>query len=75
MNKKSFLESISDTFIGLCINFPLGFTVLVIMTWFTSNPLYISGGPDHSLDNYCNYKAVPNKRVLSDPCKCRLMML
>ena len=43
MNKKSFMESISDTFIGLCINFPLGFTVLVVMTWFTTNPLYISG--------------------------------
>jgi hypothetical protein len=43
INKKSMVESLSDTTIGLCLNFPIGLITLIIMTKFTYNPLYISG--------------------------------
>jgi hypothetical protein len=42
INKKSGLEAVSDTLIGLCVNFPLGFLVLVVCSYFTTNLLIIS---------------------------------
>lgn len=42
INKKSGLEAVSDTLLGLCVNFPLGFIVLVVCSYLTENLLIVS---------------------------------
>lgn len=42
IDKKAFLESITDTAVGFVINFPLSWAVLFSMLYFTQDALYIS---------------------------------
>jgi ABC-type protease/lipase transport system fused ATPase/permease subunit len=42
IDKKAMLESVTDTSVGFCINFPLAWLVLYIMLFFTKDPLLIS---------------------------------
>jgi ABC-type bacteriocin/lantibiotic exporter with double-glycine peptidase domain len=42
LNKPAFIESVTDTMLGFCINFPLSWLVLFVMLYFTQSALLIS---------------------------------
>ncbi len=42
IDKKAMLESVTDTALGFCVNFPLSWLVLFSMLYFTQDALLIS---------------------------------